>query len=291
MLEASLAYQAENVKALALTGRFIEDPPPVKEHYRRARERYLRASEKYPATYRLMQTGFARMFAELELFAGPGLEWYAQQTAFNPDLVGQIFLELLRPAAEWRQFFPAWGNVLTAAQSAYPDAGEMVYEALVKVAATRQWQDPGFIRLEPGVNFEAWLEAVEAQFEPILIGPAHITSSAMMLAIAAQFPAWMVRRGLVEFVWAGVDPLLRQMANINICLYGLNGYDLKLWQTVEEIFSALEEEERRPGRFWPPPDQRPAASGAPETGQRQPVVDRPGQAPAQTFASLFRRNR
>lgn len=294
MLEASLVYQAENAKAMALTGRFIEDPPPVKEHYRRARERYLRASEKYPATYRLMQTGFATVFAELELFAGPGLEWYAQQTALNPDLVGQIFLELLRPAAEWRQYFPAWGDALTAAQRLYPNAAEIAYEALIKVAATRQFQNPSFIRLEPGINFEAWLEAVEEQFEPILIGPASITSSAMMLAIAVQFPAWMVRRGLVKFVWTGVDPLLQQMANINICLYGLNGYELKLWQAVKEISAGLEEEERQPGlqrRALSPSPPLPAELASTETGQRQPVIDRLDQVPDRTFESLFRRGR
>lgn len=294
MLEASLVYQADNAKAMALTGQFIEDPPPVKAHYRQARERYLRASEQYPATYRLMQTGFARVFAELEVFAGPGLAWYAQQSALNPDLVGQIFVELLRPAAVWRQYFPAWGDVLTEAQRSYPDAAEIVYEALAKVAATRQVQDPRFIHPEPGVNFEAWLEAVEGQFEPIRIGSARITSSAMMLAIAAQFPTWMVKRGLVEFVWTEVDPLLRQMANINICLYGLNGYDLKLWQTVKEIFTLLEEaagqpDWSRPGLSPSPP--RPTERVDPATGQRSAGLDSPDQAPDGTFESLFRHGR
>jgi len=69
MLEAALQLYADNARSYAATGHFIDDPPEVKETYRRARERYLKATEQYPATYREMQIAFAETFA---LLLAPG---------------------------------------------------------------------------------------------------------------------------------------------------------------------------------------------------------------------------
>lgn len=97
MAEAGLTYQAENARSYALTGQFIQDPPPVAAHFKQARERYLRAAETYPAAYRVSQETFMELMAELQFFTGPGLGWYAEQTALNPDMIGQVFLELFQP--------------------------------------------------------------------------------------------------------------------------------------------------------------------------------------------------
>jgi hypothetical protein len=205
----------------------------------------------------------------------------------NPDLIGQIFLELLRPGPEWRQYFPTWADALARAGELYPpdEMADLIHQELVHTALLRQQRgDPTLVPLEPDVNFEAWLEALEPHFEPILIGPNAINSSAMMLAIAAQFPDWTVARGLVLFAWSGVDPLLQQMANINICLYGLNGYTLKLYQTAREIAAVQAAPERRPPAPELPP-LLPELLAPTAPGATPPDVDQPGKP---TFEQLFR---
>ena len=247
-----------NLKAMATTGRFEEDPPEVKAHFKKARERYLRAAEQYPGAYREMQRAFAQVGVLLEQGAAPGLTWYAHQTELNPDLIGQIFVSLLNPGPDWRQYLPAWGDALAAARAHYPDteAGEVIDSALVEAALAAEWAGVDLVQLEPGVNFEAWFGAIEPYLIPVVIGPPAIDSGATMLALAARFPVWAVQRGLVRFEWTGVDPLLLQMAGINIAQYGLNGYTVELVQTGVEIEAELirqAETQTGPSFDAPPP--------------------------------------
>ncbi|HEX9923354.1 MAG TPA: hypothetical protein VGD99_11895 [Anaerolineae bacterium] len=279
MLEASLRLYGENMKAMALTGQFVDDPPEVKAHFKQARERYLRAAEHYPAAYRAMQTAFAGVSDLLMVCAEPGLAGYGQQSTLNPDVIGQIYLTLVEPGPAWARYFPAWRETLLTARDLYSEADELIHTALARAdLKARQAGDPAWVQFEAGVNYEAWFEAIVPYLEPVIIGPADIDSSAKMLAIAAQFPTWAVQHGLVKFVWAGVDPLLLKMARINQMLYGLNGYDLALAQTAEEIATVLAQRLAEPR----PPD-RPA--GPPVDDQAQP--SRPD--PDRTFEMLFRK--
>jgi hypothetical protein len=237
MTEAALRLWAANAKAIATTGKFVRDPPEIKAIYARARARYTRASAKYPAVYRMMQEIFPRTLALLLESAGPGLEAYGAQSELNPDVIGQVFI-CLRPGPDWLQFFPTWRTALAAAGQAIPDGGRVVYTALAG-AALRARRDGHTVELEPGLNFEAWYETIFPYIRPVTIGPPLVDSGAMMLALAAQFPGWSVKAGLVEFSWAGqiIDPLLAGMAGINACLYGLNGYFLEQAETAAEILA------------------------------------------------------
>jgi hypothetical protein len=234
MIEAALRLQGENVRALATTGKVIEDPPEVAEIFRRARERYLRATEKYPAVYRQMHDAFGSAYATLIYCAEPGLEWYGQQLELSPDIIGQVFMALANPGPEWSRYFPSWRAALTAASGLFPDGGEkIIYVALAGEASGTHldsvenfeaWVETLDCSVEDfeariAENFEAWVDAVNCR-SLIIIGPPAINSSVMMLAAAAQFPYWTVYGGLVEFVWGKeVDPLLAKMANINAMLY------------------------------------------------------------------------
>jgi hypothetical protein len=276
MTEAWLKFFGANLKAVATTGRVLADPPEVAEHFRRARERYLRAAEQRPVVYRLMQETFLRAAALLSLAAEPGLAWFARQTGLNPDLTGQVFLTLLDPGPAWRQFFPPWEVALAAAEARCPNGAELVEQALVEAAAQAKFSGrAAWVELEPGVNWAEWYAAVRPYLELELIGPAVIDSAGMMLAAAAKFPAWAVQHGLVRFLWAGVDPLLLKMANINAMLYGLNGYDLELLQTQLEIQEFVETRPVLP----PPPDHALYLAAEPE--------ETPPAAGA-TFEALFR---
>jgi hypothetical protein len=299
MLEASLRLYADNARAYVMTGQFIDDPPEVKEIYRQARERYLRASLTYPAAYREMQTAFTTTYALLIEAAAPGLATYVKQTQVSPDIIGQVFLACLRPGPAWWPYFPPRAEALAAAREAIPDGAALIYAELSQAHLRYREAVPSPLALpEAGEAFAAWFEAVIPYCQPLIVGPALLDSGVMMLAAAAQFPDWAVRDGLVHFYPAEVSPLYDRMTRINGYLYGLNGYDLALIGATQDIAAYLE---RQPQPEAPPSlPEPPAATGAglphlvrppdaplpPPTGRVKP----PAQTQA-TFADLFRKAR
>jgi len=171
--------------------------------------------------------------------------------------------------------------VALAAAAAYlPDraAGQAaVIETVVDAGRLLARAQPGSLKLEPGENWLEYLTAVEPYIEPLVIGPEIIDSSVQMLALATRFPPWAVQSGVVRFVWDGadVDPLLAQMARINSCLYGLNGYTLELARAAEEIGTELPRETIAPAP--------PALPFRPD----EPAIEPPPTGP--TFQDLFRK--
>jgi len=93
MLECGLKMWPANMRAMALEGQFIEDPPEIQTIFSQAREHYLRVSEQRPAVYRQMQEAFSEAFALLLDSAIPGLE----QINGNSDVIGQVFTTCLQP--------------------------------------------------------------------------------------------------------------------------------------------------------------------------------------------------
>jgi len=82
--------------------------------------------------------------------------------------------------------------------------------------------------------------------QPLVIGPAVIDSGTMMLALAARFPAWAVKNGLVRLYPDSGQPHLNRLARINAMLYGLNGYELELARTVQAIAAHWEQRSPAP---------------------------------------------
>jgi hypothetical protein len=259
MLAPALERSGENARSMVLTGHFVEDTPAEAAHFKKARERYLRAADRYPSAYRAMQDAFAEVSAMLAVAAEPGLALYGRQSDLNPDIIGQIFVCLLEPGPVWRQYFPPWRVALAAAAAHLPDpaaVNDVVIETIVDAGRRLARARPGGVRLTPGENWSAYFAAVEPYLEPILLGPEVINSSVQMLALATRFPPWAVQSGVVRFVWDGADPLLAQMARINSCLYGLNGYTLELARMMQDTIAA--QRDRQPdGRGEGVPDEIP----------------------------------
>jgi hypothetical protein len=134
MLESGLKMWPANLRAMTLEGQFIEDPPEIQAIFSQARERYLRVSEQRPAVYRQMQEAFSEAFALLLDSATCGLE----QINGSPDVVGQVFITCLQPGhtSPWWRYFPDWPTALTAAQTALPEAHELVYLVLAEAGLT-----------------------------------------------------------------------------------------------------------------------------------------------------------
>jgi hypothetical protein len=294
MLEASLRLYGDNARSYATTGHFIDDPPEVKETFRRARERYLKATEKYPAAYREMQVAFSQTFALLIAAAGPDLGWYAAQAVVSPDIIGQAYLACLELGPGFWPYFPPWPAALEVARAAIPDGDELVYRVLIQAhLAYREARPTGYIQPEPGERFEQWFSEIVPYCEPIIIGPNLIDSGTMMMAAAAQFPAWAVKDGLIMFYPQSGNPQLDRLARINAMLHGLNGYELELAQAVQEI--AAYQLQQHSASSYPqpeppaPPDEADVTPPLINPGPSRPV-DRV-KPDEQTFEQIFRKIR
>lgn len=295
MMEASLRMWAQNMKAVAMTGQFVEDPPDIQAVFATARARYLRASAQYPAAYRKMQQAFAMTFALLMESAAPGLEHYARQTEHNPDVIGQVFLTCLEPGPLWTQFFSSWESALRRAREAVPDGAAQVYLRLTEAALAARVEGQA-IQLEPGENFTDWFATIQPYVQPFIFDSPPVDSSVMMLAVAAQFRPWMVELKLVEVYWTtATDPLLARMARLNAMLYNLNGYLLEYVEAGAEIEAYLQQQEaevnssqmatalRSPSAVF----QSEPPQGGPEQAARP--ASSPSTTPAgRSFADLFR---
>lgn len=226
-----------NMRAMALEGQFIEDPPEIQAIFSQARERYLRVSAQRPAVYRQMQEAFSEAFALLLDSSTPGLE----QMNGNPDIIGRVFITCLRPGhrSPWWRYFPDWSTALTIAQDTLPEAHQLVYLVLAEAALQARAEGQA-IQLKPGENFPEWFEAIWPFVEPLGIGPPLVSSSVEILAAAAQFPGWALKTGLVKFSWdPALDPLIQQLMNINAMLFGLNGYIVAHCEALLDIQERL----------------------------------------------------
>jgi hypothetical protein len=297
MIEATLRRYGLNAKAVYFTGRPAPDPPEVAAIFRRARERYVQAARTYPAAYRAMQEGFIATFNLLQESAEAGLGFYGAQLDYTPDVVGQVFLACVKPGPAWWPYFPPWRATLEAAREAFADAADLIMERIL-AAGLKYCQAVAWpIRPEPGEHFEEWFEAMLPYADPLLVGPAAISSSAAMLAAAAQFPDWAVTRGLVQFYAPNPEPLLDRMISINASLYGLNGYDLELINIANELIAhhnqRVEAAQAGPVRVnLPSPlDEAPPLPPVPQEDPLALAIHPNARCSHPTFADLFRKRK
>ena len=288
MLESGLKMWPANMRAMALEGQFIEDPPEIQAIFSQARERYLRVSEQRPAVYRRMQEAFSEAFAILLESSIPGLE----QINGNPDVIGQVFTTCLQPghASPWWCYFPDWPTALAVAQDALPEAHQLVYLVLAEAALQARTEGQA-IRLEPGENFPEWFEAIWPFVEPLGIGPPLVSSSVELLAAAAQFPGWALKTGLVKFSWdPALDPLIQQLMNINAMLFGLNGYIVAhceaLLDIQEQLLVQTDAQSAVTTDVYQPPTLAENEEPAPNRQQKHQPERQPDTG--QSFADLFR---
>jgi type I restriction-modification system DNA methylase subunit len=95
-------------------------------------------------------------------------------------------------------------------------------------------------------------------FEPIKVNDCACGSGVMLLAAAEQCPRWALNWGLVQFYGMDIDATCVKMAQINMMIYGLNGFNLKTalalaeadFQGIPEPFqSAYRDVQKEPERL------------------------------------------
>lgn len=241
MIDGALLRWAENIKSIAIEGKFIKDTPEYFEIFRRARERFMRSSAMHnPAAYAKMQEAFILAFNILKEAALP-LEDYAQQGDYHPDVVGQVFVHFF-PTPAWRQYFcHDWEACLDYALAMMPPlekVSEDVFLGIREAQVTARRKET-LVELKPGENFLDWLMSIKPFYVPtevLLIQEPMALSTGALLAAASQVPDWIRDNDLVRFHWfeEGMDPVIERLNRININLYGLNGF------TYHHVMAALD---------------------------------------------------
>jgi hypothetical protein len=273
MIEATLERWAINQRSLLLTGQVTPDPPEIAAVFSRVRDRRDAAAQRNPAVARLLDQGWRHTFAGVTEAAQLDLwRFYTGQSTLHPDVIGQAFLAVVEGDPAWAGYFPAWPAALEQVQSLLPDGFDFTRQRL-HAAARSARQDGVAIRrdLPPEqADFEAWYTTLEPYLPPLILGPPLTDTSAVMLAAAAQFPAFLSQRGKLLFQFPpDQPPLLGRLQHINAMLYHLNGYLMAYLTAMTDVEQELQQQsvapasgllsDPDPGLIWgrgeEPPDE------------------------------------
>jgi hypothetical protein len=170
------------------------------------------------------------------------------QHGITPDFLGLAFIASLGYPLKWHKFFPDWPSCTRFAATILPgDPAEQIYAALARgYAVATRLHGLNIQMPEAGDDdtWQSWLHAV-LPYTNLPITIDRVTSSAMLLALAARFPHWITDNGLVLFTWPQLepDPVLNRINGITARLYGLNGFYASKWaadfETVAQIQAAI----------------------------------------------------
>ncbi len=225
-------------------------PPEVQATYERVHQTYSQISAQgLPAAYRKMGQTFVALFRIMADHC-PFVDLpTCVQHNFNPDFLGLAFIASLGYPRKWHNFFPDWASCTQAAAAILPgDPAEQVYVELAHghVAATRLHNLNIRMPRAGDDDWQTWLQTILPYTSlPLLID--QVTSSTLLLALAARFPKWITRNGLVTFTWPLLepDPVLSRITRITAHLYGLNGFyaskQVADFETAAQIQAAMEQ--------------------------------------------------
>lgn len=147
------------------------------------------------------------------------------------DTLGQVYMDWGIPNKYSGQFFTPFSVArLMAGMTTGP---EMVYQRLQAAYEQSTYgaihkllspdRIPDFVR-----KMGADLVPLCAEFiQPLTICDPCCGSGVMFLAAAETFERWMLDWGLVQFYGMDIDRTCVMMAQVNLMIYGLNGFSLK----------------------------------------------------------------
>ncbi len=276
-------------------GATVSLPPEVGEKYERLERRYAKISKKYPAAARKMGEIFTTMFRLLaDTCSQISLEACAARPGgLNPDILGQAFMASLNYPAAWIDFFPDWTSCVELARTIIPgDIAETIHHKLADAHIRGRLAGHEIAKPRPGddESFALWLITILPWADLPLFAGHEVTASPMILALASQFPNWIIANGMVVFEWPRLagDSILDKITRINAMLYGLNGFymgkqigNMEAAVLLEEAVEMAEAQarERMPPSIPPPPP--------PQTGG-QPLVNPPGRSFQESFGARER---
>lgn len=290
VVKVTLEQLPEQFKAVAATGSLAPDPPEVAEVFQKVEQRQRGYGGGYIDPFKVWTDGFAKAFHLLLESASPGL-WnnagFYTHTVCGPDILGYVYEKWSNTSPQWlAQYFTPWPVAEGLMARMTIQNGEREVLDRLKEALTHPDNPLGFAVLLAGTLipendsaahrdwfFNRIIPAAVSSglFEPIRINDPAAGSGRLLLAAAAQYPSWAVHHGLVVVSGQDLDYTCWLMNSINVLLYGLNGYSLKLELAVAEglaarqkpdapatAYAANAERNGRNGRY--PPDSHPGPS-------------------------------
>ena len=215
----------------------------VKEHKpaedtEETRALFAKLRERYEAVYfQRFSNAFMILLNSTETEAGE-LQWN--------DTVGEAYMEWNVSNKYSGQYFTPYHVARMMAVAL--DIEQTVYERLEQAyAACPIGAMHSFMSDKPLGEFVRKMggdlvQLCAEHFEQIKVNDCACGSGVMLLAAAEQCPRWALNWGLVQFYGQDIDATCVKMAQINMMIYGLNGFNLKTaLALVEADFEGIPE--------------------------------------------------
>lgn len=151
------------------------------------------------------------------------------------DVLGQVFEVFGSPNSKAGQFFTPWTVSELMAKMIMGDIEQQVHER-IKAACEDNLLAQAMLFASMAIDdqetaqdyfYERFLPMILPYVEPIRVCDPACGSGGMLLAAASCCPRWLLDYNLVRFWGMDIDQRCVKMAQINMMLYGLNGYSVK----------------------------------------------------------------
>lgn len=202
IVHATLRMLPQHALSVATIGKPADDPPDIKATWERLNQEYKAQDWQH------LQAAMLALFDVVE----ERVKAWGSVTGPNVggaswDVLGDIYQEINATSAHSGQFFTPWHLACTCANVV---AGET-------------------------------LESLRDRDEPLRISDPACGSGVMLLAAAASLPREAVQRGWVRFYGNDIDATCVKMAQINMMMYGLNGWG-RAWRDAGIVLEAMSTE-------------------------------------------------
>jgi hypothetical protein len=257
IVEATLKMLPRHTLNVIHHGRPAEDDPDTAALWARLRERYPRREffERFKVAFHLLLdgTGLGYYDAIGSIYMQYGYPSKGVAQYFTPWNIALLMAQMVvgdssvaevhkRLLAAIRQSPLAEAALIASLVLVYPDPQprQVVQLPLFPESSPRapakDWPSDGQKVREAFEWFIGHvLPAAWPHYQPLRINEPTVGSGVMLLAAASCFEPWMVHLNLVQFSGQDIDPVCVQMARINLMLYGLNGYGLKLMLATQGL--------------------------------------------------------
>ena len=256
---ATTTMMPAHMEAAIKTGKPAEDPPDVAVLWSRLNKTYGRDDwDNFREAYRLLvETVHDRMTNQDK---SDNNSW---------DILGSVYMALNVSSNHAGQYFTPWSAAHIMAAMLTPNMGEKVAQRLraavecVKDSAERALLDSSVLLAcaadDENMFHNVILPTLATYVEPITVHDPCCGSGIMLLAVAARVPNWARHWGIVRFYGQDIDATCVKMAQVNMMLYGLNGFGLRVQLAMQGVGKELQRKhyEQEGIRLEPQSNQRP----------------------------------